>query len=70
MIIDFNMENWPFIFKKHDQPEQSPVDINTKNAIRRYLPFLHSYGYWAFDKATVIIKNTGHTGTRIFTVFR
>lgn len=68
MIIDGNMENWPYIFKKHDKPEQSPVDISTKNALRRYLPFLHSCGYWAFDKATVIISNTGHTGMRIFTV--
>lgn len=61
-ILDNDMEDWPYVIKEHTYSEQSPVDISTRNAQRRYLPFLRYFGYWAFDKATVDITNNGHTG--------
>lgn len=55
-------DDWPYVIKEHDYSEQSPVDISTTNAQRRYLPFLRYFGYWAFNKAIVNITNNGHTG--------
>lgn len=57
-------DDWPYTIKEREYPEQSPVDISTKHAQRRFLPFLRCFGYWAFDKATVKITNNGHTGIR------
>lgn len=61
IILD---DDFPYAIKKHDYPEQSPVDIRTKIAQRRYLPFLQFSGYSAFNKVTMDIENTGHTGIR------
>ncbi|XP_025406686.1 carbonic anhydrase 7-like [Sipha flava] len=58
---DSDVVDWPYVTTKNDYSEQSPVDIDTSYAIRRYLPFLRYFGYWAFNRATVNIANTGHT---------
>jgi len=63
-ILEIDSDDWPYVIKDHEGIKlQSPVDINTKHAKRRYLPFLRYSGYWAFDRATMEITNTGHTGT-------
>lgn len=61
-VSEFDSDDWPYVIKDHVGIKlQSPVDINTKYANRRYLPFLRYFGYWAFNRATVEISNTGHT---------
>jgi len=69
IILENVVEDWPYTIKKQLYSEQSPVDISTKNARMRFLPFVRYFGYWAFNRATVDIANNGHTGIRIWMIF-
>jgi len=60
LIFGIYLDEWPYITQQ-DYSEQSPVDIITKNAQRRFLPFLRYNGYWVFDTSSVEITNNGHT---------
>ncbi|KAE9545496.1 hypothetical protein AGLY_001039 [Aphis glycines] len=61
-VSELDSDDWPYVIKNYEGTKlQSPVDINTEYAKRRYLPFLRYFGYWAFNRATVEISNTGHT---------
>lgn len=64
MILGLFTEDWPYVIKQHDYSEQSPVDISTKHAQRRFMPFLRCFGYWAFDRSIIKITNNGHTGMK------
>ncbi|XP_050526092.1 carbonic anhydrase 7-like [Daktulosphaira vitifoliae] len=54
-------DGWPYVINEYNMSEQSPVDISTKHAVRRFLPFLRTTGYWTLENSQVEIKNTGHT---------
>lgn len=69
MIIILDEDDFPYVFKKHNYPEQSPVDVRTKYAKKRYLPFIHYTGHYAFSQVTVDIVNNGHTGIKNLMLF-
>ncbi|XP_050440562.1 carbonic anhydrase 7-like [Adelges cooleyi] len=55
------LDDWPYVVKERGYAEQSPVDISTQNAQRRFLPFLRYFGYFTFDNSVMNITNNGHT---------
>lgn len=59
------MNEWPYSNRRRVYAEQSPVNINGKDAQKRYLPPLCYFGYKAFKNAELKIVNNGHTGIKI-----
>lgn len=67
MILDYDKS--PFNEYSVDVNDQSPVNINSREAEVIHLPPLEFYNLETFKESEVIVKNTGTTGIISYSLY-
>lgn len=61
IILENELDDFPYTIKPHIFSEQSPINIITKNVSRLPLPHLHCHYLRPFNTAIAELTNSGTT---------